>query len=149
MKRRDAFKAGLDFYNTGEPCTNGHNSDRRTMTGGCLVCERERNRAYREKNADRVREYSRVYQSGKSTASKEWIEQPGNGEIYERWVRLFRSFDSDDAAHYVRTATQAMIFKAAGDVFGVVRLEKEPVSAYKSRLIAAIAVSGKAETPAQ
>lgn len=136
MKRKDAFVAGMEFYNTGTPCSRNHVADRRTMNGACLDCERENNKAWRERNADHARAYARNYQAKRSSvATDEWLEKKGSGEIYERWVRLFKSFDADDAAHYIRTASSAMILKAAGDVFRIQRVSEETFADYRNRLL--------------
>lgn len=38
LSRADAISGGLKFYWTGEPCTQGHHSKRRTAGGGCVAC---------------------------------------------------------------------------------------------------------------
>lgn len=40
MKRRDAKREGLTRYNTGQPCSSGHLSERRVSDGKCLECAR-------------------------------------------------------------------------------------------------------------
>jgi hypothetical protein len=39
-KKMEARSNGLKEYNTGEPCKNGHTSNRSTTTNRCLECER-------------------------------------------------------------------------------------------------------------
>lgn len=36
--RKKAMLAGDDFYDTGQPCKNGHLSVRRTLAGVCVEC---------------------------------------------------------------------------------------------------------------
>ena len=44
--RNAAKLAGKSTYFTGTPCKQGHTSDRRTITGQCLVCEKSTKRRY-------------------------------------------------------------------------------------------------------
>lgn len=67
MKRAEAKAQGLEFYNTGKPCKNKHNSDRRTSSGKCLSCESEYNNSYGKKyysqNTDRLKAQQKQYRS--------------------------------------------------------------------------------------
>lgn len=38
MTRKEAERLGLTKYSTGKPCRKGHNSMRRTCSGGCIEC---------------------------------------------------------------------------------------------------------------
>lgn len=38
MTRKEAESLGLTKYSTGKPCRKGHNSMRRTCSGGCIEC---------------------------------------------------------------------------------------------------------------
>ena len=38
MKRREAAERGLKRYYTGRPCSKGHDSQRFTATGVCIMC---------------------------------------------------------------------------------------------------------------
>lgn len=40
MNRREAYEAGLKYYNTGHPCKRGHSADRYVGNGGCVDCLR-------------------------------------------------------------------------------------------------------------
>lgn len=57
--RKEALESGAETYNTGEPCKNGHYSDRRTSNGKCIECLRAASRRaqgkYRAKNRDAIK----------------------------------------------------------------------------------------------
>lgn len=65
MKRAEAKAQGLEFYNTGKPCKNKHNRDRRTSSGKCLSCESDYNSSYGKKyyseNTDRLKAQQKQY----------------------------------------------------------------------------------------
>lgn len=48
MKKREAAELGLDRYNTGKPCVNGHHADRITKSGNCVECIKMRDSAKRD-----------------------------------------------------------------------------------------------------
>jgi hypothetical protein len=57
MERKDAIKAGMQFYETGRPCKNGHISKRDTVTGACIMCVRENNRIYQKIAREAIKNY--------------------------------------------------------------------------------------------
>lgn len=61
VSRDDARAAGAKRYFTGEPCKNGHLSERSVTTARCLACESGRRRAAYEKDPEKTREYMRKY----------------------------------------------------------------------------------------
>jgi len=56
---QEAKELGLKRYFTGEPCTHGHVSERLVSCNGCLECNAERNRKWREENKERFAEIKR------------------------------------------------------------------------------------------
>jgi hypothetical protein len=54
ITRQEAIAQGLRHYFTGEPCRRGHIAPKRT-TGGCLVCQKEAMKRWKEKNGDKYR----------------------------------------------------------------------------------------------
>jgi hypothetical protein len=46
MLRREARELGLEFYNTGKPCRNGHRADRFTTSGKCIECVNTKGMSY-------------------------------------------------------------------------------------------------------
>ncbi len=71
--RQAAINAGATTYNTGEPCSRGHYSNRCTANGACIECARittqvreidndeikDKRRKYRRKNQERYRTHHR------------------------------------------------------------------------------------------
>lgn len=67
ISRPDAKKIGLKSYFTGKPCKRGHISERGVNTKVCRECSRllslsrrEDHRAWREKNRNKLRDYSKA-----------------------------------------------------------------------------------------
>ena len=61
VARAEARKLGLTQYFTGKACPHGHTSERKVSGRNCLVCKRERDRDYRERNPEQCRERDRDY----------------------------------------------------------------------------------------
>lgn len=59
--RKSASARGLERYFTGQPCKNGHLSQRRTSDGHCLQCRVQRSRDYRAKNKEKVLATNRAW----------------------------------------------------------------------------------------
>jgi hypothetical protein len=71
MKRREAKALGLEKYNTGKPCRNGHLADRYTCNGVCLECYKDtvqRNIVNKRKSA---KKYYETHKKEESIKSKE------------------------------------------------------------------------------
>lgn len=58
---KDAKATGLKFYFTGKPCKRGHLSVRRVKGCGCVQCQQESLKNWREKNPEKNREIERVW----------------------------------------------------------------------------------------
>ena len=41
ITRAEAKERGLKYYFTGKPCAKGHVSERKTVDGYCITCDRE------------------------------------------------------------------------------------------------------------
>ena len=119
------------------------------MTGACIECERERNKKWRNQNTEKVRQYAkdyasanpdklREYRDSRTKISEKWLTTVSEGAMYERWLRLFRSLDRDNAIHYVESSRHAIVLKAAGVAFNLPRLMDEGPAAYRLRLITRI-----------
>jgi hypothetical protein len=66
MKRREAKDQGLEKYNTGKPCRNGHMVDRYTSSGVCCECCRINNE---NRNYNRTLYDKKYYESHKEEIS--------------------------------------------------------------------------------
>lgn len=55
LTRQQAAQKGLHRYYTGKPCRNGHDAERYTSTGSCVVCSRENVNAYHKRIAEAVK----------------------------------------------------------------------------------------------
>jgi hypothetical protein len=64
-----AVAAGLKTFETGKPCRNGHTTGRHTATGGCIECQRLRDKKRR-------RSRSRVKQQVATAAAKTRFNRP-------------------------------------------------------------------------
>lgn len=82
ISRSDAVAQGLTRYFTGKPCSSGHIAERQVSNYGCLVCLAERTTAWRKRNPENVREWSRRMDR------KLWTEAP---EKYNERKRAQRS----------------------------------------------------------
>lgn len=60
ISRKDAKEAGLKRYYTGEPCKNGHITERSTASFGCLTCLSEKRKRHYHENIEQEREKSRI-----------------------------------------------------------------------------------------
>lgn len=83
MKRREAKAQGLEKYNTGKPCKNGHLADRYTITGICTECQKEKN-----KNADKSKIIRKPHDQTYYEKNKERISKR-NKEKYKLKKPLF------------------------------------------------------------
>ena len=82
MKRREAKAQGLDKYNTGKPCRNGHIGDRYTRNGMCCECCKISNES---RHYDRTKTAKKYYDSHKEEISIK------NKEKYKRKKSFFSS----------------------------------------------------------
>ena len=66
MKRREAKVLGLEKYNTGKTCRNGHLADRYISNGECVECHKlkAKNYQYNRKESDK-----KYYESHKEEIS--------------------------------------------------------------------------------
>ena len=71
ISRKEAKEQGLKRYFTGKPCKRGHVSERATQNKGCLECDRERKRAWREANPEKHKEIKRAYREANPEKDKE------------------------------------------------------------------------------
>jgi hypothetical protein len=71
MKRREAKAQGLDKYNTGKPCRNGHLSDRYTSSGACLECQKESSIRNIESINQASKNYKEIHKEEISKKNKE------------------------------------------------------------------------------
>lgn len=69
--RQAARDAGEKYYETGAPCKKGHTAKRATRTGTCTACTDEASIAWKNKNPDKAREYTRKYREANSDTVKE------------------------------------------------------------------------------
>lgn len=93
MTRKEAREAGLIRYFTAIPCANGHLEDRFTSTTDCVVCQRNKNRAWADANPEKIkaayevwiaengdrdkahrRAYQQVTKADRLRTSREWYE---------------------------------------------------------------------------
>lgn len=63
--RKEAMQAIERFYNTGQPCKNGHHSDRYTVSGGCVTCVLT---VFRHNDLDARREFARLLREKEANA---------------------------------------------------------------------------------
>ncbi len=82
MKRREAKALGLDKYNTGKPCRNGHLADRYVLNGNCVECCKI---TIKKHNYDRTEIAKRYYETHKEEISKK------NKEKYRLKKSIFSS----------------------------------------------------------
>jgi hypothetical protein len=61
MSRKAAKANGRRLYFTGKPCRYGHIAPRRTDSGQCVDCVRERAAAWREENRNNIAAYNKGY----------------------------------------------------------------------------------------
>jgi hypothetical protein len=80
MKRREAKALGMDKYDTGKPCRNGHLSDRYISNGECIECHKLKIKNYDRKNSDK-----KYYEANKEEISKK------NKEKYRLKKSIFSS----------------------------------------------------------
>ena len=66
MKRREAKAQGLEKYNTGKLCRNGHMADRYVLNGNCIECCKITNQKH---DYDRVESNKKYYESHKEEIS--------------------------------------------------------------------------------
>jgi hypothetical protein len=71
MKRREAKALGLEKYNTGKPCRNGHLADRYTKNGTCVVCRKEADIRNIETRRKSVKNYYETHKEEISIKNKE------------------------------------------------------------------------------
>ena len=92
ISKKDAIKAGLNRYFTGEPCNNGHVCERFiSKTGGqykvgCLQCRNDINRAYHRMpgGAERNREAATLSRRGVSLKNLPPPIKAGHCDLCER-----------------------------------------------------------------
>jgi hypothetical protein len=61
ISRSEAKAAGLTRYFTGEPCSRGHIAARSVAKRDCIECNREYQRARKERDPERVRALARTW----------------------------------------------------------------------------------------
>ncbi len=88
--REEARKIGKKTFFDGEPCFNGHISEKRTDSNACVICLRKRNiitsrnyrrkkenkekcRRYRENNSEKICAYKKIYSKKYLQENKEKI----------------------------------------------------------------------------
>ncbi len=59
IARVEALRLGLTRYYTGKLCSHGHRAERRTLSGGCVVCSRKAASKWKKRNPEKVREMNR------------------------------------------------------------------------------------------
>jgi hypothetical protein len=94
--RKEAKEQGLKRYFTGEPCINGHYSERTVSCGKCLICHKNRESARRE-NAKKSHE-----ELLSESLKKEWLtlfHSPVNTKKRKAANRLYRIF-TNPKKHY-------------------------------------------------
>jgi hypothetical protein len=79
ISKEEAKQQGLKYFFTGVPCGRGHISERRTKTGTCIQCDRDRVKAWQEKNPDRQKEFEKKYKSNNYERvlknKRAWVER--------------------------------------------------------------------------
>ncbi len=145
MKRREAFDAGLSSYSSGEPCKNGHLSERLTLTGACIACTREKQREYRKDNPEKMRAYRSAYRAKTDPGvTSDFLKQARRTPTYEANLRNFAGFVQDGAiaADVLRSAIQktneAYALVALGDALHCPRIESQSLAQFRDALNAAL-----------
>jgi hypothetical protein len=70
ITRKQATLLGLKRFFTGEPCINGHISERYNTQGGeCVECARLSRQSYRARARERVRQQWRDWSARRKVAS--------------------------------------------------------------------------------
>lgn len=82
LQRKEAKEKGLKFYYTGRECKNNHITERRTVTGECLLCaqqERKRNQSNRMNRYIECHGKEYYYQQ-----MKDWYLKTSEGRVSYR-----------------------------------------------------------------
>lgn len=117
IRKKDAKLLKLKFYYTGVPCNKGHIEQRYVSSGKCIRCEKDKARAvreanpekiakqqksYREKNNDKIRERKRRYREENIDAIKErnkrYYEE--NKEIIHEKQKIYAENNKERIAEY-------------------------------------------------
>lgn len=56
VSRTEAAKRGLTRYYTGRPCAKGHDAERYTTNGVCLMCNQDSGRKFNQKMREMLEE---------------------------------------------------------------------------------------------
>lgn len=90
ISRKEAQAQGLNKYFTGKPCKRGHISPRYTAQRVCVACylsenKKQKDKEYREKNAEKCKENSRRWKAENPDYQSQWREKNPTywGERYE------------------------------------------------------------------
>lgn len=85
VTREQAKSAGMTRYFTGEPCKHGHITERRTLNGHCLQCDRDRASAARAKDPDGHRKALRdLYAANRQKyQAKEKLRRLQNPDVFK------------------------------------------------------------------
>ena len=83
MSRKAAKATGRRLYFTGKPCPYRHIAPRRTDSGQCIECAKERAAAWREENRKHIAAYYKRYSAEPDRKKK-------RREYIRAWRRLKR-----------------------------------------------------------
>lgn len=105
-ERKAAIALGNLRYRTGIACPVGHICDRKTKTGQCVECERDRDRKYRSDHPGRMalkgkKAYAKHSEKIKQKR-REWYAKPENKEKAKETLRLYMLKKRDEILRKAR-----------------------------------------------
>jgi len=100
--RAEAIRIKAPLYNTKKPCIHGHTSERRTKSGCCVECGKERSTKYRNDNPEYQAAIIKVW----NQANKD--KCAGYTAKYRALKKLQTPIDADEdkIAEFYRTASE-------------------------------------------
>lgn len=97
ISRSQAKAAGLKRYFTGQPCPQGHITDRLMINGQCVDCNAQSTAAWRQNNKDKISEDGAKYRT-----------DPGHKKKQSKYMRAYRIANRErlNAYHRARYAAK-------------------------------------------
>lgn len=110
VTRKQAKALGLKTYFTGKPCINGHVDERYTLSGSCLTCRKEIDKAAwadPEKKAKKLEALSRVSRETLLACAKRLRDKPENKEKRKEYNKKYHEGRSADPAFRAKKVKNA------------------------------------------
>jgi hypothetical protein len=95
--RAEARALGLKRYFTGKPCKHGHVAER-SVSGGCMECNRGHDREWRAANPEKDRERKRLHyaKNKDKLLSRRAAKRAANPQKAREYQRVWRAANRDE-----------------------------------------------------